>query len=275
MLHALKRLLLGGLTGDPAQLDLPLASRSPEAAPPPPPRETPRADATPRAAAAALFLDRLRAAGLKRIERCRLTRNRNVMVSFSGGTLRAHEGYVDAPAEVLRAIVVFVEGRTRVERRAAQRTIVAHPVRSMSPAARRPRTRPEDGTLAAELTAWHARYNARHFNGRLKSITIRVSRRMRTRLGHYTCATPVEPAEIALSWRHVRRHGWEEALHTLLHEMVHQWQDEAGQSIDHGPTFRAKAREVGVAPFARRALTREPSGSPRSGRIGGRAARDE
>jgi hypothetical protein len=42
-------------------------------------------------------------------------------------------------------------------------------------------------------------------------------------------------------------------LHTLLHEMVHQWQDETGRAIDHGAGFRAKARDVGIAAAARRA----------------------
>jgi hypothetical protein len=84
---------------------------------------------------------------------------------------------------------------------------------------------------------------------------VRVSRRMRARLGHYIPATPTgEPAEIAISRRHLRRHGWEEALHTLLHEMVHQWQDEQGLPIDHGRTFRMKARALGIAPFARRVV---------------------
>jgi len=71
----------------------------------------------------------------------------------------------------------------------------------------------------------------------------------------FTAATPAEPAEIAISWRHLRRHGWTEALHTLLHEMVHQWQDEQGFAIDHGSSFRAKAREVGITPSARRRPT--------------------
>jgi hypothetical protein len=34
--------------------------------------------------------------------------------------------------------------------------------------------------------------------------------------------------------------------------MIHQWQDESGLEIDHGPAFRAKARELGVTPAARR-----------------------
>ena len=232
----------------------------------------------PRVAVAdpgARFLVTLRSLGLSRIECCRLTRNRNVMVSFSGTTLRVHEGYVTAPVEVLRAIVVFVEGRTRAERRAAQRIIVAHPIASAPGGARRPRTRPEDRPLVAELTRWHQRYNADHFHGRLSTVTLRVSRRMKSRLGHYTCAVSGQPAEIAVSWRHIRRDGWEEALHTLLHEMVHQWQDETGRAIDHGREFRTKAREVGVTPSARRALAHGGVPSRDTGRIGRRAARDE
>jgi hypothetical protein len=66
---------------------------------------------------------------------------------------------------------------------------------------------------------------------------------MRRRLGHYVVgASP----EIAISWRHLRRHGWEPALQTLLHEMVHQWQHETLGVVDHGPRFREKAREVGT-----------------------------
>ena len=256
MLRALKR-LLGGAT----QLDLGL-----ERAARPTRSGDERADA--------LFA-RLRALGLSRIERCRLTRNRHVMVSFSGGALRVHEGYVVAPPEVLRAIVVFVEGRTRAERRAAQRLIVSHPIVTTAASTRRPRSRPEDRAMVAELARCHARYNAEHFHGRLKPVSLRISRRMRSRLGHYTCAAHGEPAEIALSWRHIRRDGWDEARHTLLHEMVHQWQDESGHSIDHGPRFRTKAREVGVAPCARRTLSR---GAPRSTgdqRIGRSAARED
>jgi len=57
-----------------------------------------------------------------------------------------------------------------------------------------------------------------------------------------------------LSRRHIRRDGWDEALHTLLHEMVHQWQDEQGFVVDHGSIFRAKARAVGITPLACRAV---------------------
>jgi hypothetical protein len=38
--------------------------------------------------------------------------------------------------------------------------------------------------------------------------------------------------------------------------MVHQWQAESGLRIDHGRTFRQKAREVGVLAAAKRSLPR-------------------
>jgi SprT-like family len=233
------------LHGDPCQLQLEFDS---------PPRN------------AEQLLTRLRSYGLKGITRCRLTQNRAVMVSFSAKELRIHCAYLQAPGEVLQAIVRFVSGRARSERREAQRVILGFPVHSVArPPMRRPeRSAPEDRALVCELSAWHRRYNVLYFAGRLAPINIRISSRMRTRLGQYTAASPYgEPAEIAISRAHIRRHGWAEALHTLLHEMVHQWQAENGYEIDHGSSFRAKALEVGVAPNARREL--RPA--PKAGRI--------
>ena len=78
---------------------------------------------------------------------------------------------------------------------------------------------------------------------------------MKSRLGHYTLrGQRKHRPEIAISRRHIRRHGWDEAIQTLLHEMVHQWQDETGRPVDHGPEFRLKSRQVGITPRARRSL---------------------
>ena len=60
----------------------------------------------------------------------------------------------------------------------------------------------------------------------------------------------------------------------MVHEMVHQWQDESGHTIDHGATFRAKCRELGIAPYARRVLATRPGRSEGSQTLGRRAARD-
>ena len=207
------------------------------------------------------LLVRLRTLGLRSIARAKLTHNRNVMVSFGRGTLRVHAGFLSAPEPVLRAIVVFVEGRTRAERRSAQRAIVGFPVVNQATATRGRRrqehTHPDDEKMVERLVDWHEQYNAKHFGARLNAIPIRVSRRMKSRLGHYTAAANETAPEIAISRSHIRRHGWTDALDTLLHEMVHQWQDETGRSIDHGKAFRAKCREVGIAPHARRVLARK------------------
>ena len=56
--------------------------------------------------------------------------------------------------------------------------------------------------------------------------------------------------------------------------MVHQWQDETGHPIDHGADVPAKAREVGIAPYARRVLATRPGRADGSQTLGRRAARD-
>jgi hypothetical protein len=209
-------------------------------------------------ASAEELLARLRTMGLNGIDRCVLTRNRSVMISFRAGVLRLHRAYLDAPDDVHRAIVAFVCGRTRRTRREAQRVIVEYPIPTDEMRPRRDHVvhpRPSDIPLMEELARRHDHYNAMLFGGQLSRITIRISGRMRRRLGQYIapCASG-RPAEITISRRHIRRHGWEEALHTLLHEMVHQWQAENGMAIDHGPEFRRKAREVGIEATARRVV---------------------
>ncbi|HEY2848505.1 MAG TPA: SprT-like domain-containing protein [Gemmatimonadaceae bacterium] len=116
------------------------------------------------------------------------------------------------------------------------------------------RTHPDDEPIAEELQRWHARLNAERFDGVLSTITVRVSRAMRSRLGHYAPAQRGAPPEIAISHRHVKRHGFEQALQTLLHEMVHQWQDESKLPLGHGADFRRKAVEVGIVARARRSV---------------------
>jgi hypothetical protein len=116
------------------------------------------------------------------------------------------------------------------------------------------RTHPDDEVIALHLAEWHRRLNEERFGGSLGSITVRVSRRMRSRLGHYAPAQRGVPAEIAISQRHVKRHGFAQGVQTLLHEMVHQWQDETKRPLGHGADFREKAREVGITARASRAV---------------------
>lgn len=187
--------------------------------------------------------------------------NGSVMLTLSPqGVLRLHLGYAFAPDRVLRAIVRFLNPRVpRALRRLAEREFLAFPVQEYVPcrprAERRERARPGDVALLHRLELLHRNFNEQHFGGMLGEIPIRLSGRMRSRLGELAVDGQTgRPLEIALSRRHVSRHPWPEVEHTMLHEMVHQWQAESGLAVDHGPTFRRKAREVGVLPQAKRAV---------------------
>jgi hypothetical protein len=209
--------------------------------------------------------DRLRRLGLSNVERICTHTNRTVMVSLSARrVLRLHRGYAWAPDRVLRAIVQFLDSRLpRALRRLAEREFLAFPVEQHAPgpprAPRRERPRPGDLLLLHRLGQAHERLNAALFGGALGGLPIRLSGRMRTRLGELSVDLRTgRPLEIAISRRHIARHPWPEVEHTLLHEMVHQWQAESGLRVDHGPTFRRKAIEVGVLPAAKRDVRRQP-----------------
>lgn len=218
-----------------------------------------------RARTAVLF-SRLADLGLRGVDALTLMRTRTVMVSLIGRTLRIHEGYADAPEPVLRAIVAFAVARNKVERTVARDAILAFDV-ERGPAPRRQEPpRPGDVAMIAQLMEAHRELNARWFGDALTVIPLRLSGRMATRLGHYDPGSKHTPAEIVMSRTHITRHGWREAMHTLLHEMVHQWQHETGEPLDHSTAFRQKAREVGITPAARRDVA--PLERKRTGRAG-------
>ena len=204
---------------------------------------------------ASSFLARLRDLGLRGIRRCTLTANRSTVVSFRGDGLRVHRAFVSAPEDVLQAVVRFVSGRGAV-RRQARRALLAFEIpRDQSgprPTRRRRSTsHPDDVSLVTRLYAAHQQLNRERFAGALGEVAIRVSRRMRSRLGHYSPGGAAAP-EIAIARRHLRRDGWASVLDTLAHEMVHQWQHETARPIAHDRDFRRKARAVGITPHAKR-----------------------
>ena len=208
---------------------------------------------------------RLYLLGLHGVSRVLTHTNRSVMVSIGKRrVLRIHAGYAYASDSVLRAVVRFLDPRLpRAVRRAAERELLAFPVEqyasSAPPRQRQERPRPGDLLLLHRLSQAFDRFNLEHFSGQLSSLPIRLSSRMRTRLGELSMDVRTgQPIEIAISRRHIARHRWSEVEHTLLHEMVHQWQAENGLPVDHGPLFREKARQVGVVPGAKR--TPEVSG---------------
>jgi predicted SprT family Zn-dependent metalloprotease len=174
--------------------------------------------------------------------------------------LRLHAGFARAPDRVLEAIIRFLMPRVpRAERQEAEKVFLAFPVfeHADAPPRRRASELPQPGDVAVlhRLEEMHRRLNREYFEARLGPIRFRLSARMRTRLGELAVDRKSgKPTEISISRRHLRAHGWSEVEHTVLHEMVHQWQAESGLRVDHGPTFRRKAREVGVLPAARRAV---------------------
>ena len=215
----------------------------------------------PLAQSPAAFRARLAAAGLGPEWKVVTTDNRATMVSFTGHSVRVHKSYLDAPDPVIHAIAQFVTAKRRDARRKARAAILAHaPARvpaDVVPIRDRERTHRADQRFVERLTAAHGEYNAERFAGALSRIHIRVSRRMRRKLGHYSPATHGLPPEIAIGRRHIARDSWNDVLHTLLHEMVHQWQDESGFALAHDARFRRMARAVGADP---RAVRREAVG---------------
>ncbi len=197
---------------------------------------------------------RLRAAGLSAATPIVPHTNRRVLVSLTrGGTLRIHAGFSFAPEPVLAAIARWARPRVRrADRLAAGRLLAAFPVHihlPPDPGRRRPTEPADPGDIARldRLRALHAAFNALHFGGALGPVDLRLSARMRRRLGEFR--PPFGPdarPEIAISRKHLRRDGWVRAGETLLHEMVHQWQAETGRGPGHGPEFRRKCASLGI-----------------------------
>lgn len=212
-----------------------------------------------KAPAEEIVVRRLALLGWRHPRRIRVHANRRVMVSLNAdGVLRLHRGYAYAPDRVLRAILRFLSPRLpQAIRRLAEREFLGFPVEQYAPPDStlrgRERPRPGDVMLLYRLSRLHQELNDRHFDGQLEIVPIRLSGRMRTRLGELSVDMRSGRAiEIAISRLHIEQHPWEEVAHTMLHEMVHQWQAETGRPVDHGRTFREKAAEVGVLPKARR-----------------------
>ncbi len=235
----------------PVTLPVPAAGGTPSAPTDPDPARGTRSDASPDH-----LISRLRALGLPPFAEVTTHRNQQVMLSWvPGRRLRVHAGYAAAPDVVLEAIVRFVTpGLRRSTRLEARRVFLGFPAEEHAP--RPPRTRPRripaaDRPLLARLEQLRSELNARHFGGTLSEIPIRLSGRMRRRLGEVRLDRKTGRAvHIGISRRHIRRDGWASVTDTLLHELVHQWQAETGRPVDHGREFRAKARAVGIEPRA-------------------------
>lgn len=81
------------------------------------------------------------------------------------------------------------------------------------------------------------KYNNEYFGGKLIMPTFRIINTYR-RLGQYRGRTNT----ISISTYFDRdEKGFDQ---TLIHEMIHEWQWQTYRHVDHGNTFKAKAREI-------------------------------
>lgn len=188
-------------------------------------------------------------------ERLRLARLRQLWMQCDlFDTLGSEErATVGRPATPHPGGVVGAPPKVRPPRpRKARKPPATKTREALPPRTRVPRTHRDDVEFVHRLQEAHAEYNHALFDAALKPVVIRISRRMKNRLGHYMEAGRGLPAEIAISRKHITRDPWDDVLHTLVHEMVHQWQDENGYALDHSQVFRRKAREIGISARATR-----------------------
>jgi hypothetical protein len=109
--------------------------------------------------------------------------------------------------------------------------------------------------LSKELYMWFERFNGRFFDGKLQTAAISFKRTGIRTLGHYV----IDRNEFGLKWNinlnsvYLKR-PFMEILATLLHEMIHQWQElygKSGRGSYHNIEYQKKSIELGIPSSAR------------------------
>ena len=198
--------------------------------------------------------------------------NRSTLWSLTRGgtTLNLHRAYRDAPDDILDAFAVLAANGgvgSRASRRAADRVREWPPVRQALTENRlrhvrdgRARDRPSHccGTEGQRsyVRSLFRYLNRTRFDGCLPDdIPVRLSRRMRTALGHMRPGDDPDTgrfvAEIALNVDLLLQENGPERVDTLLHEMAHAADYLESGHRGHGPSWRAWARRVGCTPSTR------------------------
>lgn len=279
----------GGVVPDPGMASPAVGPPSPADGSPSPAsmegRGSPGTDQPPLSAGE--LLGALRQRGATRLQRVRFRRNRTVLWSLTDGgrTLNLHEAYAGSPPPLLDAFALLAGASRDAERRrrASLRVRDWPPVReaigrlrevevlaamavaqgrsegSTGPAGSgAPQAPPscvggmEDRTRILTL---YRRMNQERFGGCLpEEVPIRMSNRMRRRLGHMRPGTGPEGlrvvVEIALNHRLLSPGNEPLLLDTLLHEMAHAADWLVDGRAGHGATWRAWARRAGCQPTA-------------------------
>ncbi len=101
----------------------------------------------------------------------------------------------------------------------------------------------------AVFHTWADRFNT-HFGLGLTTPAIGIDQLSASVAGTYRPANGFGiDDEVVINLRHIRRGPVSDVLDTLLHEMLHQWQQHHGQpgaNGYHNEEFQAKARELGI-----------------------------
>ena len=228
------------------------------------PSVTPRRSLTP-----ADFLDELRKRGVRRVRCVRFRNNRSTVWSLTqrGTVLNVHIAFRAATRAVLDAFAVLAkEGgvRSPASRRAAEKVSEWPELgRAIESARRRHhRDQAKNGTTThccattgqrEYLRAVYDYFNHTRFDGVLPpDIPVRLSRRMRSALGHMLPGIGRDGrryvVEIALNVDLMLPGNGAERTDTLLHEMAHaaDWLESGSQG--HGNSWREWARRVGCRP---------------------------
>jgi hypothetical protein len=181
--------------------------------------------------------------GCRRLTAVRFKKNRGRIVSLSkdGSTLNIHACYQEATEEAMNAVVTFLKaGRRswayREAVRAMREFFDAHAGKYVALSGEEEDHRvtrdvqrlPCVGTAAQRtfVRDVYARYNQIHFGATLpSSVRIRLSERMKSRLGHVryhtTSAGERVVLEMALNIHLMLPRNEEALLDTILHEMTH------------------------------------------------------
>lgn len=240
----------------------------------------PGGPAPPRLSPGAL-LAALRQRGATGLQRVRFRRNRTVLWSLTDGgrTLNLHEAYGGAPPPILDAFALVAgtsrdaEGRRRAARRIREWPPVMEAigrlrqVEVLTALAVARGTGAEEGAPGSlppcaggaeersRILSLYRTLNRERFQGCLPDeVPIRLSRRMRRRLGHMRPGTGPGGVrvvvEIALNLHLLRVANQHLLMDTLLHEMAHAADWLVDGRAGHGPTWRAWARRAGCRPTA-------------------------
>ena len=216
------------------------------------------------------FLTEIRNRGARRLTCVRFRQNRSTVWSLTqrGTALNVHAAYAAATPTILDAFATLaIEGGVGSRRsQVAARLVSEWPdVVEAIEAARRAhlegargaeRTSPTRCCATPEQRAYlqslYAYLNATRFGSRLPSVPVRLSRRMRSTLGHMLpdedAGGARRVAEIALNVDLMLEGNGAERIDTLLHEMAHAADYLESGARGHGPTWRSWARRVGCRP---------------------------